>query len=170
MKEIKYLICLIFILLISGCAINPEITSSNKAFGYHKRITSLSIIYLANKLGADESQIKQCDFKKLRTAFVDAGIKTDLFFYSEMDLNVRQHFNSYAKKNPYLLIVNPVQMTKGDLVSITYDLSLYDVKNNQKIWAADLWVPFGFIETVYERYDEMGGLIVNKLRENNLIS
>lgn len=60
-------------------------------------------------------------------------------------------------------------MTTGDTVNITYNLSVYDKTPDQKIWAANLWVPYGWFSTIYQRYDEMGTLIVDKLRANGLV-
>jgi hypothetical protein len=171
MKKLKCLICLISLILsLSGCDLTPSITAPNKAWGYNKKIHSLSIIYLANKLGTDETQIKQSDFLKLKVAFNNANIKTDLLFYSDLDLQGAQHLSAYSKKNTYLMIINPVHMTVGETVNITYNISLYDVGRSQKIWAADLWMPYGWTKTIYQRYDEMGQLIVDKLRASNLIN
>lgn len=172
MKKLKYLICIVgLIILLSGCGgLNPIITTPHKAVNYNRKIHSLSIIYLASKLGTDETQIHQDDFVKLKTAFIQANIKTNLLLYSDLDLNSAQGLNILFKKNPYLMIINPVRMTTGDVCNITYNVCVYDVGLKQKIWAADLLVPCGWSKSVYQRFDEMGQLLVSKLYTSNLVS
>ncbi|GAB4222662.1 MAG: hypothetical protein Tsb005_15230 [Gammaproteobacteria bacterium] len=60
-------------------------------------------------------------------------------------------------------------MTTGDVINITYNLSLYDTRIRKKVWIADLWLPAGWFKSIYKRYDEMGRLIVQKLEASDLI-
>jgi hypothetical protein len=168
MKYKKSLVIFIF-LALTGCALQPKIIGNNIDTEYKKKISGLSIIYLAKKIGVDEQYIKRDEFEKLAIAFTNARIKTDLFFYSSLDLNNEAHLDALQKKNPYLLIIDPIAMTTGDTSNITYNLALYDVPVNKKIWVANLWVPNGWIKSIFQRYDEMGDLVVEKLVSGGLV-
>lgn len=168
MKYKKFFVIFIF-LALTGCSLSPKIIGHNIDSGYRKKINSLSIIYLAKKTGIHEQYIKREEFEKLSIAFTNARIKTDLFLYSSLDLNNEAYLDALQKKNPYLLIVDPVAMTTGDTCNITYNLALYDVRFNKKIWVANLWVPAGWVKGIFQRYDEMGDLVVEKLINEGLV-
>jgi hypothetical protein len=167
MKKIKYFVWF-FCILLTGC--DPAITASNIEPGYGKKIDSLSIIYFGNKFGRYEYNIKQNEFAQLKKPFIAAGIKTDLFYYSELDLNAKEHLQYYMKNNNFTLIVDPVKISTGDGSSVSYNLSLYDVAQDKKVWAANLLVPVGFTKGIFERHYEMGNSMVNKLINSGLIS
>ena len=162
-----------FILLValgvSGCSFTPMMQASNKAEWHRETISSVAIIYIASKLGTDINYISDEHFSKIDDAFITAGVKTDLYLFSGMDLNGEQKIQYYSSKNDYTLIVDPIARTKGDRQDITYQLNLLDNQTNKKVWIGTLWVPWGWTDSVYTRFDEMGALIVKRLMVDGLI-
>jgi hypothetical protein len=167
----KYLY-FIFLIILSGCALDPVIRISNKA-DWHEKIKSVSIVYLGSKLGTDASYIKKKEFLKIDDEFVKLGIATDTYLYTGLELDGEKKYESYAKKNDYLLIIDPTAKRFnrfGVADHITYQLILHETKKNQKIWIAELSVHSGWTEGVYLRFDEMSVQIVDRLYQDGLVS
>lgn len=160
----------ILVLLLSGCAHNVGMQRSQTNPEFHGKIDEISVILLAKKLGAHETQIEDSEFQKIKGAFQKRGIRTDALLYSAMDIDADKKFDDYAAKHNYLLILDPTSMTTGDSVSVTYNVVLLDSKEKKRLWVSNLYVPWGWTVSVFQRFDDMGEQIVGRLESDGLIA
>lgn len=164
----RYLILLVVVFL-SACGLTPEMYGSQKADWYSGSIDSVTIVYVAKKLGADAQKISQADFQRITSSFKEAGIDATAYFYSGMDLDAEEKIASIRESSDYMLIVDPTARTTGDTQNVTYLLSLFTKESEKKIWVATLFVPWGWTEGVFQRFDEMSALMVEQLRQDGLV-
>lgn len=159
----------VLLLTLTSCSTYPILTGSVKASDYHEKISTLSIVYVGSKLGMRMSSVAPAQFKRLAIAFREASIKTDLFFRSGLELKKVEDFVRRANKNRWVLVIDPVQIAQIAGEDITYNVSLYDTKWDHKVWASVLWVPAGWTQNIFQRFEEMGRLIVGQMQKDHLI-
>jgi len=154
---------------LTSCALDPMLSGSVKASDYHQEITTLSVVYFGVKLGRRVLSVAPEEFHRLAIAFREASIKTDLFFYSGLALKTQEEYVRKANKNRWVLVINPVLISQLPGEDITYNLSLYDTVQRHKVWASVLWVPMGWDRNIFQRFEEMGRLIVAQMQKDHLI-
>lgn len=163
----NYLFLSLFFL--SSCALNVSMGDS-KNEGFYGKVDSLSIIILARNLGGDEIKVKDFEFKKINNAFKSRGIISETFINHDIDFTFFSEKNNSFSTKRYSLILNPSStIVTGDTVNVRYILALLDNEKKKKIWGATLLVPMGWTTSAFQRFDEMGQRIAERLHADGII-
>ena len=168
MKTYKLLV--IPILLI-GCATittGPSQTSES----FQGKISRLLIVFNSTPLGNEASRIKDEEFDKLILPFRQVNLEAESFFYNDLDIDADTNLETKSQNYEYTLLIQPIQLMRGDATRNTYNLHLIENRSQRKIWVSQIREPGAGLLGIelYRRFEEMGQKIVENMSADGLIS
>lgn len=155
---------LVIPILLIGCA-TIRTGPSQTAQSFEGKINELLIVFDSSPLGATALYVKDEELSRLILPFRKFNIKSELFYYSDLNRNADKDLDEKCGDYKYILIIKPIGAQR-----FTYNLHIIENQSRERIWTSQVYVPPDWDKSRFHRFEEMGQKIVQDMSADGLMS